>query len=214
MSLTLRGIAVALLCWVGVAQSQTPTAAELAKQVQAHYNGVKDFTAGFTHTYKGGVLRQTLTERGSVKVKKPGRMYWTYEAPEKKEFVADGSKIYSYMKADRVVYVTDLPAGDEATTAVLFLSGKGDLTRDFQASLPATHPAGAWELRLTPRKKQAEFTTLTLLVDRKSLALKGLTSTDEQNGVSSFTFTNLRENAGLTDNQFVFKPPRGVEVIR
>ena len=30
----------------------------------------------------------------------------------------------------------------------------------------------------------------------------------------SYTFTNLRENVGLSDNQFTFKIPRGVEVRR
>jgi outer membrane lipoprotein-sorting protein len=36
---------------------------------------------------------------------------------------------------------------------------------------------------------------------------------DAQGGTSSFAFTNLKENAGLGDDQFVFKPPRGVDVV-
>jgi len=192
--------------------SPSPSAAELARSLQAHYNTVRDFTADFTHTYRGGALKQTFNERGDVRVKKPGRMFWTYTAPDKKEFISDGSKIFSYMIADKVVYVSPIPPGNETSTAVLFLTGRGDLTRDFKTSVPSAQPEAEWVLDLTPNTPQPDFVSLKLTVDRKSLALRGLTSVDQQGGTSAFTFTNLRENVGLTDNQFTFKVPRGVEV--
>jgi outer membrane lipoprotein carrier protein len=201
-------------CAPSRAQQSAPAASELARRIQAHYDTVRDFTAEFTHSYKGGALRQTYNERGDVRIKKPGRMYWTYIAPEKKEFVSDGSEIFSYMKADRIVYVTPVPPSDQASTAVLFLAGKGNLTRDFRASAPAKPPADAWQLDLTPKTPQSDFTSLSLVVDPKSLSLRGLTSVDGQGGTHVFTFTKLRENVGLSDNQFAFKIPKGVEVRR
>jgi outer membrane lipoprotein carrier protein len=206
------GLSVAGLGIVAFAAQSPPTAADLAKALQAHYDTVRDFTADFTHSYRGGVLKQTFNESGDVRVKKPGRMYWTYTAPEKKEFVSDGTKIFSYLKADKVVYVSRMPAGEEASTAVAFLGGQGNLTRDFKATVPATQPEGQWQLDLTPRTSQPDFTSLRLLVDRKSLTLRGLTSVDQQGGTSVLTFTNLHENVGLSDNQFTFKIPKGVEV--
>jgi outer membrane lipoprotein-sorting protein len=38
--------------------------------------------------------------------------------------------------------------------------------------------------------------------------------TDEEGGVTSFRFTNVRENQKLPDSDFVFTIPRGVEVRR
>lgn len=196
-------------------QSAPPISAqELAKLLQAHYSTVRDFTADFTHQYRGGALRQALSERGNVKVKKPGRMFWTYIAPEKKQFVSDGSKIYSFIEAEKVVYITDLPKGEDASTALLFLTGRGDLVRDFRPALPKAQPAGAWQLDLAPKTAQTDFTSLSVIVDPRTLQLRGLISTDPQEGVSTFTFSNLRENVGLADNQFAFKIPRGVEVRR
>jgi outer membrane lipoprotein carrier protein len=205
-------LSIASLGVVGFTAQTPPTAAELARLLQAHYDTVRDFTADFTHTYRGGALKQTFNERGDVRVKKPGRMYWTYTAPEKKEFISDGTKIYSYLKADKVVYVSQMPAGDEASTAVAFLGGQGNLTRDFKATVPATQPDGQWQLDLTPRTSQPDFTSLRLLVDRKSLTLRGLSSVDQQGGTSVLMFTNLHENVGLSDNQFTFRIPKGVEV--
>lgn len=198
-----------------LAQSPAPPpAANLARQLQAHYNTVHDFTADFTHQYRGGVLHQSLSERGQVRIKKPGRMDWVYTLPEKKQFVSDGTKMFSYIPSEKVVYITDIPTGDQASTALLFLTGRGDLIRDFRPALPKTQPAGVWQLDLIPKTAQGDFTSLTMTVDPRTLALRGLTSIDAQDGVSTFSFTNLRENVGLADNDFAFKIPKGVDIKR
>ena len=190
-----------------------PSTAELAAGVQRRYAAVRDFTADFTHTYQGGVLRQKTTERGSLAVKKPGRMRWTYTAPEKKEFVSDGSKLYSYVPADRQVIVSELPAGGGDTTAALFLAGRGDLTKDFTAVLESQGPT-TYRLKLTPKKRQQEFDTLVIQVRKDTLQIDTLVAQDRQGGTSTFTFTNLKENVGLDNSRFVFKTPRGVQVVR
>jgi len=52
-----------------------------------------------------------------------------------------------------------------------------------------------------------------LVVDRASLQWRMLVTTDRQGGTSTFAFTNLRENTGVPDREFVFTIPRGVDVI-
>lgn len=196
------------------AQAVTPAPAELSRLIQAHYATVTGFTANFTYTYASGVLPQTTTERGTVKIRKPGRMRWTYQSPEVKEFVADGRMLYSYVKADKVCYVSDLPQGDGVSTAVLFLAGKGDLVRDFRAAAASEPVSGEWRVDLTPTTPQAEFTRLTLGVDPATLALRTLATLDPDGGRAMFRFTGLKENPTLADREFVFTPPKGVDVIR
>lgn len=205
-------VAVALL------PAQAPPAAQdLARQVQAHYGTVRDFTADFTQVYRAGVGRQTVQENGKVRIKKPGRMWWDYKSNDKAQVVADGSQLYSYLPGDRKVYVTPLPKPDEASSAMLFLTGRGDLLRDFTASIGSDQPDGVWRLDLAPKTPQADFTTLTLVVNRTTFALQGLVTTDQSKGVQTYTFTNLKENVGLADRDFEFsfnKLPKDVEVIR
>src|SRR6185436_20095154 len=129
-----------LLTGSPVAQTQ-PAADALARSLQQRYQGVRDFSASFVHTYRGGVLRTQTTERGTVAVKKPGLMRFVYTTPERKEFVSDGKKIYFYVPQDKQVQVTDAPSTDQATTSVLFLAGKGDIARDFTAAYADTSPA-------------------------------------------------------------------------
>jgi len=192
------------------------TAPELAAAIQRKVDGIKDFSADFTHTYEGGVLRKQITERGHLLVKKPGRMRWDYSVPEPKQFVSDGVKMYSYIPQDKQVIVATVPPEDEASTPTLFLAGKGSLTRDFTASLvdtPAGMPPGTRGLKLVPKTRQRDYDWLLLAVDPGSLAIRGLQTIDGQGGKSSFSFTNLKENVGLADKEFVFKIPRGADVV-
>lgn len=192
------------------------TAPELASALQRKYDAVKDFSADFVHAYEGGVLRKQITERGKLLIKKPGKMRWEYTAPEEKLFVSDGVKMYSYIKQDKQVIVSDVPAADQATTPTLFLAGKGSLTRDFTPSLveaPAGSPAGSQALKLVPKTRQREYDWLTLVVDPATLTIRGLVTVDAQGGTSRFSFTNLKENVGAADKTFEFKIPRGVDVV-
>jgi outer membrane lipoprotein carrier protein len=197
------------------ARGELGSADEFAARLQKKYDTVRDFTADFTQTYEGGVLRKKTSERGKVQVKKPGRMRWSYTSPEPKLFVADGQKMYSYVPADRQVVVSRVPAADEATTPVLFLVGKGNLTRDFTVSFTevASAPPGTVALRLAPRQRERDYEWLTLVVDRETLGLRMLIAGDNQGGTSTFAFTNLKENVGLPDSTFSFTIPRGADVI-
>ena len=221
MALSLRTSAVALAaCIAAVAAASgraadTPTLA-LAQSLQRHYDGVKDFSASFTHSYQGGVLRKQITERGRLLVKKPGKMRWEYTAPEEKLFVSDGIKMYSYVPQDKQVIVTSVPRDEGATIPALFLAGRGNLIRDFTPSLvqvPAGFPGDVRALKLVPKAAQRDYDWLILVVDPRRLDLRGLVTSDAQGGTSSFSFANLKENVRLADKEFAFKIPRGVDVV-
>ena len=201
---------------LGPVQAAPLPPAELAAALQKKYESVRDFSADFVHTYRGGVLRKELSEKGKVLVRKPGKFRWDYSSPEVKQFVSDGIKVYSYVPQDKQVIVTTVPPDDTASTPALFLAGKGNVARDFTASaapLPAGAPAGATALKLVPKAAQRDYDSLVLVVDPTTFALRGMVTTDAQGGTSSLMFSNLKENVGATDKDFAFKMPRGVDVV-
>ena len=197
----------------GVRAQSPPAADALARSLQQRYQGIRDFSANFVHTYRGGALRTVTKEQGTVSVKKPGMMRFVYTAPEKKEFVSDGRKIYSYIPQDRQVIVTAVPPDDQASTPALFLAGKGDIARDFTAAYADSPVAGATALKLTPKRPEAEYEYFVLAVDPKTLQWRALTTRDRQGGESTLIFSNLKENQGSADKEFAFRIPRGVDVI-
>ncbi len=211
-----RLLAVGLVVLVTVSVvAQSPTPDTVARDLQHKYDRVKDFSADFVHSYRGGVLKQQATERGTLLVKKPGKMRWEYTAPEKKLFVSDGHKIYSYIPEDKQVVVGTMPRDEHAPTPALFLTGNGDITRDFDAAFDKVAEAqpGSIVLKLTPKRREPEYESLTLVLDPSTLTLRMLITVDAQGGRSAFTFSNLKENIGVADNQFVFKMPRNVDVV-
>jgi outer membrane lipoprotein carrier protein len=186
---------------------------ELARALQERYQNVRDFTADFVQTYRGGVLRTETRERGTVAVKKPGRMRWIYTSPERKEFVSDGIKMYAYIPEDKQVTVSNVPTDAEAPTPVLFLAGKGDLVKDFTATSADSPIPGLAAIKLTPRRKEPEYEYLVVAVDPASLQIRALTTRDRQGGESTLRFENLKENQGISDKDFAFRIPRGVDII-
>jgi outer membrane lipoprotein carrier protein len=213
---TIAGATLCLLTVMPALAQQSVEAEALARAIQRHYDTVRDFTADFEQTYTGGTLRRRTVERGTVEIRKPGQMRWDYTAPEPKQFISDGQRIYFYVPADKQVRVSEMPADNSAPTPILFLAGRGDLVRDFfvEEVEPPAGLQGVRALRLLPRKPEPEYESLTLVVDRASLQLRQLHVTDSQGGTSLFVFTNLRENTGVARDRFTFRIPRGVDVIK
>jgi outer membrane lipoprotein carrier protein len=205
---------VALACtWTLQAQGGDPVA--LAAKIQQRYNGIRDIQGEFVQTYEGGVLRTKTTERGTVAIKRPGRMRFTYTKPEKKVFVSDGNRLYAHMVADKQVIVSPAPGPDQGDIPAMFLAGQSDLARDYTPTftgLPGA-AAGLVTLKLVPKKPSAEYESIGIGVDPKTLQIQFLTAVDTQGGRSSFSFANLKENRGLTDKDFEFRIPSGVDVV-
>ena len=191
----------------------TGTAEALAKALDARYRTVRDFSADFVQTYRGGALRTKSSERGTVKIRKPGLMRWLYAAPEKKEFVSDGHSIYSYFPADKQVMVGRVPADLESTTPALFLAGKADIARDFAADFAPSPVEGTIGLKLTPRRPEANVDYFIVATQQPGLQILGLAARDAQGGDSTLVFSNLKENQGISDKEFTFRIPKGVDVI-
>jgi outer membrane lipoprotein carrier protein len=213
LAIVFAGVALCLVGSTVLGAETRPEPDALARALQQRYQGIKDFSADFVHSYRGGVLKTQTQEHGKVTVKKPSRMHWTYTSPEKKEFVSDGVKIYSYIPEDRQVVVSSVPPDDQATTPALFLAGKGDIARDFSASYVDPTVPGTLALKLIPKRSQPDYQYLIVAVDPATTQIRALTTRDQQGGDSTLVFSNLKENQGISDKEFAFHIPRGVDVI-
>lgn len=205
--------AVAVACVASLAAQGDPGA--LASKVQQRYNGIKDFQGDFVQSYEGGVLRTKTTERGTLAIKRPGRIRFTYSKPDRKEFVSDGVRLYTHLVADKQVIVSPAPTADDGDVPAMFLAGQSDLARDYIATFTPLPGAATrlLTLKLVPKNANSDYESLGIGVDPKTLQIQFLTAVDKQGGRSSFSFTNLKENRGLSDKEFEFRIPRGVDVV-
>jgi outer membrane lipoprotein carrier protein len=191
--------------------------AEIVDRVERHYEGTSDFEASFTQRYERRLLRRKVEERGTVSVKKPGRMRWEYTAPEEKLFVTDGAKTYFYLPSENQVMVSHQPQGAmgmEAGSPFELLAGRGKLSDSFTAALSDEPPtAGGVVLRLDPKTPREEFEVVLLEVEPKDGRILRVVLIDTASNRTEFLFDDVRENVGLPESLFRFAIPSGVEVV-
>lgn len=186
------------------------TAEAIARRIDKRHQSLGDLTARFVQTYRSGLMQRKVVESGVVSIKRPGRMRWEYQKPEKKLFVADGKTFYFYVPADRQVIVRK-PGGERGIPALL-LAGRGGILSEFTVALDKDAPAGMRRLKLTPRRADPEVETVYLEADGAD-RVRTIEVLDPQGNQSRFVFEDIRENVGLRDRLFQFRVPAGVEVV-
>ena len=127
------GIAAAPLALLLIA-SAIPTVSavysgkEITQIFENRYRAAKTLQATFLERYaeNGAVVR---TEAGTAFFRRPGRMRWEYEAPEKDLFLVDGKTAWFYVPADRTA--TRVPAKQSADwrTPLALLAGEMKVSR-------------------------------------------------------------------------------------
>lgn len=187
----------------------------LINALQTKYDRLTSLAADFTQVYNARGER-TRRESGTLLLKKPGRMRWDYNTPERKQFISDGKWLYEYIEAEKLATRSAVRDSDDLRAPFAFLLGRGKLRRDFQriefASETPTK-AGNRVLRLVPKRTQ-DFRELLIEVEPGSWQLARLVLIDRNSARSDFLFSNVRENAPASEAQFAFKAPAGVQVVQ
>ncbi|MBK6796656.1 MAG: outer membrane lipoprotein carrier protein LolA [Acidobacteria bacterium] len=132
----------------------------------------------------------------------------------KKLFLSDGKNFYEYAPADGYATKTPVKESDDLRAPFMFLLGRGNLRKEFnkiEFAKESPARAGNKVLRLLPRRTQ-DFKELIVEFDPLSLQISRLTLIESDGSRSDFLFSNINENAAVSDSSFVFKPPAGVEV--
>ncbi len=186
---------------------------QLARAVDDHYNHLRSLEADFTEIYRGeGAERQ---ESGTLWLKKPRKMRWEYRSPRAKLFISDGQSVWFYMPAEKQVRKSDLHALDDVRSPIAFLLGKTKLEKELQGLSKAVDQtpqnAGDTVLRGVPRGKSEISEVQLEITPAHQIARIVLISPD--GGSTEFDFTGWKENVELTDSQFHFSAPPGVEVL-
>src|SRR5947207_14555797 len=79
-------------------------------KVQKRYDEAADFKARFTQTLTSPALKRTTNSSGQVTFKKPGRMRWDYEKPDKSSYITDGGVLWLYEPDDKQPFKQELKA--------------------------------------------------------------------------------------------------------
>jgi outer membrane lipoprotein-sorting protein len=115
--------------WGAVLAMAGPTdSSTYVKTFEARYRAAHTLQATFLERYteNGAVVR---TEAGTAFFRRPGKMRWEYEAPEKDLFLVDGKTAWFYVPADRTATRVPAKQSGDWRTPLALLAGEMKVSR-------------------------------------------------------------------------------------
>ena len=205
-----------LVAMAGPAPALAQSLDDVVREIEAVYGRMTDLRADFTQTAFNKSLNQTIPARGTVYLKKGGKLRWEYTEPTPQEIISDGKKLWVYTPTLNQANVADAPEA-LAGPAGSFLAGLGRLRTEFQVRfLNPAQPKdaeGNWALDLTPKQPLPTLTRLILSVDPKGWEIRKAVVHDQFENTVTMLFRKTTVNAGLPDSLFTFVAPKGVATV-
>ena len=233
--------AIAGAAFAAAAAPQSPpspaadSAKSIAKLLDNRYHSVPSLRAVFLERYSEGA-HESRVESGTVYFRRPGRMRWDYDSPEKKLFIADGKTVWFYVPADRTVTKAPVKESSDWRTPLSLLTGKADLSRlcsriDLlnQKGTPSGHvvlrclPRGEKEQKAVPGTDSkadgtelpgaGDFVDVLLEVDSSNGDLASVRIRQAGGIELEYRFGDWQRGLPLADDMFQFHPPPGVAIV-
>jgi outer membrane lipoprotein carrier protein len=220
-----RGCAILLLSSLAGGMSAT----QLTARFEERYRAPKTLQATFLERYSEGgqVVR---SEAGIAYFRRPGKMRWEYERPEKDLFLVDGKTAWFYVPADHTVTRVPAKQSGDLRTPLALLAGQMKISHvcsrvertDTEKPLiegdavlrcfvrgdkrDATNDA---ENALDAGANDAVFFEIAPVTGELARLI-----VRQAGGVEvEFRFENWRFDPAIPDTMFRFEPPAGVAIV-
>jgi outer membrane lipoprotein carrier protein len=212
--------------------STSPEAQLIVAKLEARYRGAHTLAATFLERYSenGQVVR---SEAGTAYFRRPGKMRWEYQAPEKNLFLVDGKTAWFYVPGDHTVTRVPAKQSTDWRTPLALLAGEMKLSRVCARVEPTTSEKpdtpgnavlycplrgeesasqhGDTSAASTPGGQSDESVYLEIVPARGELAR---VLVREKGGVEvEFKFASWRFDPPVADSFFRFDVPPGVAIV-
>ena len=199
---------------------------------------IHDYRADFSQQSQIASLNRIQQAHGNVVVQFAGtaqtdpvvRFHWAYLEPTVQQIVSNGDRIWVYIPENNQVIVTET---DQATATaennpMIFLTGLGNLSRDFliEWAEPSRDAENNYILDLQPRRATPLLARLVIVVNQAAVdaasaagrklvfPIHSVTIYDTNGNSSMIAFTDVRINVGPDQSLFTFEIPPGVDIVR
>ena len=220
-------IPVAVACLL-LAQPFVDTTIHI-KRFEAVYRGARTLQVTFLERYSenGHIVR---TEAGIAYFRRPGKMRWEYESPDKNLFLVDGKSAWFYVPADHTVTRVPAKQSTDWRTPLALLAGEVKLSRicervdlaiaekpekDGDVVLSCPLKGSTTRAGQTPGNDAVDSNRDTLLLEVAQDTSELVRAVVRGSGgvVIEFKFKDWQFDPPLPDSFFRFELPRGVAIV-
>lgn len=204
----------------------------LVQRLETRYRPARTLQARFLQRYteNGHLIR---VEAGTVYFRRPGKMRWEYESPEKNLFLVDGKTAWFYVQADRTA--TRVPAKESTDwrTPLALLAGEMKVSRVCEhvrfadqelpesaadavlyCELRGSQPKSGKPPRTKDKSTEEEATDAVYFeVVRSSGELIRVLVKNSGGVAIEFRFENWQSDPHVEDSLFRFTVPPGVAIV-
>jgi len=174
--------------------------------------------AGFAaEFFQESTLREmdiTDTASGKIFVKRPGKMRWEYEIPEKQTIVTDSKRLWIYRPEDNQVMVGNAPSYLGDGKGASFLADMKHVRKNFKISLQIKGAPKYYVLKLLPVKENIDVVEILLSVSKETFEIVQIVSYDAYRDRTRIKLSGFDFERVLDDSMFRFTVPPGADVLQ
>jgi len=189
--------------------------AEGISDLNAFVNNVSSMSSEFSQVVldkKGSKLQDV---EGVMLFKRPNKFRWDYLKPYQNQIISDGDRLYMYDQDLRQVSINSI-AKVGGSTPLLIIAGKNIekyfTLKNIESQAGDESSQNIKWVEAIPREEGAGFSKVMLGLTENKLSVMKIVDAFEH--ITTISFKNAKYNVSLSDNDFLFKLPNGVDVVQ
>jgi outer membrane lipoprotein carrier protein len=198
-------VSVALL----LVSTSTNAMAEGIDSLKKFYNSTQSISAKFHQVVTDTKGQKIQDVFGEMVIKRPNQFRWDYKKPFEQQLVSDGKQVWLYDIELAQVTTRQLSKALSASPAAL-LAGGEDLDKNFNLSNLSREDNLDWVSALS---KDADSGFNNIAIAFKGDKLQQMELVDSFGHLTKIVFTDVKPNPNVSEKLFLFKAPKGVDVL-
>jgi len=185
---------------------------DIIKKIEKRY-AVPGFSAHFFQTSTIKAMEITDRAAGKAFFKRPGKMRWEYETPDRQTIITDNETLWIFRPEDNQVMIGKAPSFFEGGKGFSFLSDMKLIKKKFSIDLEKKTEDGYYELKLLPREKAFDVSVIYLSISTKTFDVVRIITANSYGDETRIVFSDIQFIQKIDDSMFSFKLPQGIEVL-
>jgi len=189
--------------------------AEGISDLNAFVNNVSSMSSEFSQVVldkKGSKLQDV---EGVMLFKRPNKFRWDYLKPYQNQIISDGDRLYMYDQDLRQVSINSI-AKVGGSTPLLIIAGKNIekyfTLKNIESQAGDESSQNIKWVEAIPKEEGAGFSKVMLGLTENKLSVMKIVDAFEH--ITTISFKNAKYNVSLSNNDFLFKLPNGVDVVQ
>lgn len=197
----------------------TILAADLSPQnialgLENKLKSISTLRAEFKQFYYSTGQSEPFTGHGHVYIRRPDRMRWEYDSPEKQIFLYKDNRFWLYFPEDKQLIKNAAGSEVQESEILGLLSGNFSLLARYEITsnpFPSDHQ-NVYQIKLTPRQ-ESQFSYILLEIDQKTWLLLKAVFFELSGSKLEYHFSRIKIGQKMPDELFELKIPPDCEII-